>query len=183
MNEKRKSIILSEIKYWKQNNLLPEHYCDFLSTLYERGDTSQEAEGKAEMAILHKEKRNNKLKIISILVFAIILGILMQMLNDGTAVLLGAIGVAALLAYATLKSVRRSVILPFIYIVSAFLLLIMSLKLWSVYFPEQPMLLIALLILNCVMWLFAGRLLKLLYFTLSGSIGLVSIIVILVIQF
>lgn len=183
MNEKRKKIILSEIKYWKQNNLLPAHYCDFLSTLYGRGNESEEIDVQAESAVLHKEKKKNKWIKVSAIIFVLVLATVMQMINDGTAILIGAVGVVALLGYATVKSVRRSVVLPFIYILSALLLLIMSLNLWSFYFAEQPMLLIALLILNCVMWLFAGRFLKLLYFSLSGSFGLVSIVIFLVIQF
>lgn len=183
MNEKRKQLILSEIEYWKQHNLLPEHYCDFLSTLYGGVDPTEEVEVKVEAAILHKEKRSHKWMMASVGILGLILAIVMQFIHDGTAILIGAVGVVALLSYATIKSVRRTAVLSFIYIVSAFLLLIMSLKLWSLYFGEQPMLLIALLILNCIMWLFAGRLLKLLYFTLSGAIGLASIVIFLVTQF
>ena len=37
------------------------------------------------------------------------------------------------------------------------------------------MLLIGLLMLNCVLWIFAGRRLQLLYFTISGVAGLLLI--------
>lgn len=37
----RKQIILSEIDFWKQNNMLPEHYCDYLFTLYTEGEEVQ----------------------------------------------------------------------------------------------------------------------------------------------
>jgi hypothetical protein len=36
MDQKTK-IILHEIMYWKKNKLLPDHYCDFLITLYTEG--------------------------------------------------------------------------------------------------------------------------------------------------
>ncbi len=36
--------------------------------------------------------------------------------------------------------------------------------------------LVGLLLFNCLLWLLAGRLLKLLYFTISGVAGLVLII-------
>ena len=42
MNQQRKRIIISEIKYWKNNKLLPEHYCDFLITLYAQGEEETE---------------------------------------------------------------------------------------------------------------------------------------------
>lgn len=181
MNEKRKSIILSEIKYWKQHNLLPKHYCDFLSTLYEQGRGTEEIVRRDETSVLQKEKRSRNWKVLSIIGFALLLGVAMQLVNDGTALLGGALGVIALLCYAIFQSKKPSIVLPVIYIASAFLFLMTSLKLWLLNFPEQPMVLIALLIINCIIWIFAGRLLRLLYFTLSGVIGLVAIIVFLII--
>ncbi|KHF31219.1 hypothetical protein LR68_00168 [Anoxybacillus sp. BCO1] len=38
MEQKRKEIIINEIKYWKQTRLLPEQYCDFLLALYTEGN-------------------------------------------------------------------------------------------------------------------------------------------------
>lgn len=183
MNERRKTIILSEIKYWKQNNLLPGHYCDFLSTLYAGGEETEAKEVKKSASVLHKEKMKKRWLLVSVAMFSLVIAGLMQVMNEDIALYLGAAGVLVLLTYATVKSIRSSVVMPFTYIASAFLLLIMSLKLWTLFFSEQPMLLIGLLILNCVMWLFAGRFLKLLYFTLSGSIGLVCIIGFLIFQY
>ncbi|AST92603.1 hypothetical protein BC6307_15540 [Sutcliffiella cohnii] len=37
MRDQRKSIIINEIKYWKQNRLLPEQYCNYLLALYSEG--------------------------------------------------------------------------------------------------------------------------------------------------
>lgn len=37
MDQQRKAAIIHEIKYWKDNHLLPEHYCDFLLALYTEG--------------------------------------------------------------------------------------------------------------------------------------------------
>ena len=42
MSNQRKQIILNEITFWKQNKLLPEHYCDFLMTLYTEGEHEYE---------------------------------------------------------------------------------------------------------------------------------------------
>lgn len=183
MNERRKTIILSEIKYWKQNNLLPDHYCDFLSTLYAKGAEDEAKEVKKSASVLHREKRKKRFPLISVAVFSLVIAAFMQFWNDEISLYLGAISIVVLLGYATVKSARSTVVLPFTYIASAFLLLILSLKIWSLFFEAEPMLLIGLLILNCVMWLFAGRFLKLLYFTLSGSVGLVCIIGFLIFQF
>ncbi|MCM3743378.1 hypothetical protein M3193_04435 [Sporosarcina luteola] len=129
MNAQRKKIIMAEINYWKQNKLLPEHYCDFLLTLYTQGDHEQEI--SATDAVLSREKK---------------------------------------------KVNTRIILLQFLYIVIAFTVLGMSLKLWGLFYDGQMMLLVGLLITNCLLWLLAGRLLKLLYFTISGAAGLILIV-------
>lgn len=130
MNAQRKKIIMTEINYWKQNKLLPEHYCDFLITLYTQGDN--ELEVSVNEAVLSKNKRRFNTRVF---------------------------------------------LIQFLYILIAFTMLGMSLKLWSHFFAGQMMLLVGLLIANCLLWLLAGRLLKLLYFTISGGAGLVLIII------
>lgn len=39
MDKNRKKIIIDEIRYWKEHQLLPEKYCNFLLTLYTQGET------------------------------------------------------------------------------------------------------------------------------------------------
>ncbi|MCT2537587.1 hypothetical protein NC661_01405 [Aquibacillus koreensis] len=53
MAEERKSIIIKEINNWKQANLLPSHYCDFLLALYTEGNVEQEQE-KKERTLLER---------------------------------------------------------------------------------------------------------------------------------
>lgn len=183
MNERRKQIILSEIDYWKRNNLLPAHYCDFLSTLYTGGEEEEEEGKPRTSSVLYKEKRNQRIKVSLIALLSVAVAVVIYLLNDFSSLLIGAGSIVVLLVFTLFNSVKKSTMLPFVYIASAFLLLTMSLKIWSLYFMTQPILLIGLLILNCVMWLFAGRLLKLLYFTLSGALGLIAIIFSIFIQF
>ncbi|WP_156323827.1 hypothetical protein [Bacillus sp. JCM 19034] len=38
MRKERKEIVIEEIKHWRKSKLLPEHYCDFLLTLYSEGN-------------------------------------------------------------------------------------------------------------------------------------------------
>jgi hypothetical protein len=71
----------------------------------------------------------------------------------------------------------RAILIQTLYILIAFAILGSSLKLWTLFFDGQSMLLIALLIVNCLLWLLAGRLLKLLHFTISGVAGLVLLVV------
>ena len=179
MNEHRKKIIISEIKYWKQSKLLPAHYCDFLITLYARGNEADEEEIKTSTSILSKEKKKTTGLIATFLLLATVLSVALFMFNQYPALVLGIAGaiLLVLLLYPVFNpAFKKSALLPFLYISSAMILLAMSFKVWAVYFTTQPMLLIGLLILNCALWLLAGRKLKLLYFTLSGAVGLLCII-------
>ena len=68
MTNPRKKIILNEILFWKQNKLLPEHYCDFLAALYTEGADIEELEPVQDpkQAILPSEKRKMILLIASL---------------------------------------------------------------------------------------------------------------------
>ncbi|MFB1050791.1 hypothetical protein [Paraliobacillus sp. JSM ZJ581] len=41
MSDEKKSVIIKEIHYWKENHLLPEKYCDYLLALYTQGDVTE----------------------------------------------------------------------------------------------------------------------------------------------
>ncbi|MFS0575249.1 hypothetical protein AB1K83_06435 [Sporosarcina sp. 179-K 3D1 HS] len=180
MNVQRKRIIISEIKYWKQNKLLPEHYCDFLITLYAQGEEVQEE--KVPDAVLKREKRSLNRKIIFYALLALLAGGGIFIFAHYPIVTLSiAAGLTLLFLLSTFRSSNK--LAPFLYILSSFLLLMISLKLWLLFFEGETMLLIGLLMLNCVLWLYAGKLLKLLYFTISGSVGLLLIIGFLLISY
>lgn len=185
MNPQRKKIIISEIKYWKQNKLLPGHYCDFLITLYAQGEEEEQQEVKVADSILVKEKRrlNRTIMLLSMLALIVSGGMFVAVQYPAYS-----LGAAALVTFLFLlltlrKSTIQSGIVPFLYILASFILLAMSLKLWFVFFEGHTMLLIGLLILNCGLWLFVGRLLKFLYFTISGAAGLLLVIGFLLISF
>jgi hypothetical protein len=176
MNPQRKRMIISEIKYWKQNKLLPEHYCDFLITLYAQGEDEKEV--KAAEAILDKEKKKLNRTIVMLSILAVIVSGCMFVFFQypGLTIALTAVVSFSFLLFTLRKSTVQLGIAPFLYILASFMLLLMSLKLWVVFFEGHTMLLIGLLIVNGMLWLFAGRMLKLLYFTISGAAGFLLII-------
>ncbi|WP_088007992.1 hypothetical protein [Indiicoccus explosivorum] len=49
MEKQRKEMILNEIQFWKEHQLLPAHYCDFLITLYQQGEAGTLHPEKAEL--------------------------------------------------------------------------------------------------------------------------------------
>ena len=178
MSLQRKQIIMNEIAFWKKNKLLPEHYCDFLLALYTQGDNhGNEQTDKASKAVLAKEQ---KFKFMLYTVVGIITAVLMASLFVVTTavfipIILVAIAIFAFL-YIAIKLVKnKSVLTPLLFVFSALLLLALSFKVWDVYFGDNPLLLIAIIFGNCLLWLFSGLLMKLVYFSISGILGLLLI--------
>ncbi|MBD7906846.1 hypothetical protein [Sporosarcina gallistercoris] len=178
MNSQRKRIIMSEIHYWKKNRLLPEHYCDFLITLYAQGDADAAADEKIEKAVLEKERSSVTKKMILLVFLATGLSALMFIVGNYPVIMISiaSIFVIGLLVKVMFSQPFRSALIPFTYIIAAFMLLGISLKVLFVFFENETMVLVGILMLNSILWLFAGRLLKLLYFTISGAAGLLMII-------
>lgn len=177
MHEKRKQIIISEIKYWKQNKLLPSHYCDFLITLYAKGEQEGQVEVKETQSIIQLEKKRRNQKILFLFILAIAVSISMFIFTEIPLVTIGlAIAVLSVFLYMVFRSpIAKSTTFPFLYILCAYMLFALSMKIWFSYFMEYTILLISLLILNCLLWIITGRLLKQHYFTISGIVGILLI--------
>jgi len=171
MSEQRKQIILNEIAFWKKNKLLPEHYCDFLTTLYAQGEVEEDSVQRFPKSILHKKKNNTSLFILilagiftAILLTAIFISSYVQIVI-GIAIL----AVLVFLVFAIKQN--SSTITSVLLILSALLLLAISFKSWEVYVAESSLALLIILIANCLAWLVAGYGLRLIYFKISGFLG------------
>lgn len=177
MSVQRKQIILNEIAFWKKNKLLPEHYCDFLTALYAQGEEEERKEKHSE-AVLAKEKKN-KNSLYLALGFITILLIASLILITTLAfipIIASGIAICSFLYIASKLAKTKSVMTPLLFVFSALLLLGISFKVWDVYFFDHPSVLIGLIIANCLLWLFSGLLLKLVYFSVSGIVGIVLIL-------
>lgn len=178
MSVQRKQIIINEIAFWKQNKLLPEHYCDFLTALYAQGEAEQdEDKEKSSQAVLAKEKKNKRLLVVVLGVITVLLiaSILVMTAVAFIPIIASGIAICAFLYIASKLAKTRSVMTPLLFVFSALLLLGISFKVWDVYFFDAPGVLIGLIIGNCLLWLFSGLLLKLVYFSVSGIMGIVLI--------
>jgi hypothetical protein len=179
MSLQRKQIIMNEISFWKKNKLLPEHYCDFLLALYAQGENNgDEQTENASKAVLAKKQ---KTKVILYTIVGLLTAILLASLFvSSTAIFIPIILVAiAILSflYIAIKLVKnKSVMAPLLFVFSALLLLALSFKVWDIYFGDNPLLLIGLIFGNCLLWLFSGLLMKLIYFSISGILGILLII-------
>lgn len=179
MSLQRKQIIMNEISFWKKNKLLPEHYCDFLLALYAQGENNgDEKTENASKAVLAKKQ---KTKVILYTIVGLLTAILLASLFVATTaifipIILVAIAILSFL-YIAIKLVKnKSVMAPLLFVFSALLLLALSFKVWDIYFGDNPLLLIGLIFGNCLLWLFSGLLMKLVYFSISGILGILLII-------
>ncbi|QCR32915.1 hypothetical protein [Lysinibacillus sp. SGAir0095] len=179
MANSKKTIILNEILFWKQNKLLPDHYCDFLMTLYSEGkEIDHKEEVGHKKSVMAKEKRNKLLLLTFVLLVSITLLIALFMMSELVWLVSAMVGITAIflivLAYRFAK--KNDVIAPILQIASALLLFGLSVKISLTYFPENRIVLYALLIINCLLWLYTGFKFKLMYFTISGALGIVVLI-------
>lgn len=180
MANAKKKIILNEILFWKQNKLLPEHYCDFLMTLYTEGNELElEEEIGHRKSIMARERRNRFLYLSSISIISIALLIVLFMVTELVWLVAPVVGILAILlmilAYRFAK--KNEIITPILQIAAALLLFGLSVKISITYFSESPIVLYVLLVINCFLWLYTGLKFKLMYFTVSGAIGIVVLIV------
>jgi membrane-associated HD superfamily phosphohydrolase len=179
LGTQRKEIILNEILFWKQNHLLPAHYCDFLMALYAQGESVDEKyEVKDSKSILAKEKKKKIIVLTLILVITFTVLVLLFTMNTLSIIpIVVSCMLAVVLLIVAIKLSHKTILMPIIFISSALLILGLSFKIWLVYFSDNPFILLGLVSGNCLVWFISGLLLKLPYFTLSGAIGFLLVIV------
>ncbi|KYG92272.1 hypothetical protein MHH70_04510 [Metasolibacillus sp. FSL H7-0170] len=176
MSNQRKQIIINEITFWKQNKLLPEHYCDFLTTLYTEGEKQTEIQGKPSQSVIAQEKRKALAKYSIMPIIAIIFIILLFTMN---AVWLVAIFTAVLaigcLIGAFYVAKKNQLLSPLLHLTGALLLLAVTVQVCITYFPHNITVLYIALLGNCLLWFISGLALKIVYFTVSGVLGMLAI--------
>lgn len=172
MNEQRKKIVIAEIKYWKQSKLLPDHYCDFLLTLYSGGEDEEDVTANDSMN--EQAKASVWKRLFGVSVIGIVLLVAMFLMTSAPLVpTLATISFAVVLFFGAKWLSREAYdARPVAWTIGSFLLLGASLHAWDVYFHDSLYVLIGFLVLNCLLWLSLGRRTKLLYFTISGFAGL-----------
>ena len=173
MSNQRKQIILNEIAFWKQSKFLPDHYCDFLTTLYTEGQQHEQLNGVSNESMLAKEKSKKKwitfgLPIATLLLVVLLFATEIQWLVIGV---VGAVAVIALVV-AIILAKKNNVFAPIVNLCAALLILGVSLKLCVAYFEGNNTVLYSMLVGNCLLWLITGLLTRAIYFTISGALGL-----------
>ncbi|MER2192025.1 MAG: hypothetical protein ABS951_13775 [Solibacillus sp.] len=177
MSNQRKQIVLNEIAFWKQNKLLPEHYCDFLSTLYTEGNHEDEKrKANRGASIKGKEKRRNRTLstvFISIAVLMVLMLFAME-IEWMVIAIVGFVAIGGFLATLILAN-KKNALAPMLQVATALLFLGVTVKVCMTYFAGNNTALYSSLAINCVLWLISGLLTKLHYFTVSGILGLAAL--------
>ncbi|MEK4908269.1 hypothetical protein [Niallia sp. FSL M8-0099] len=175
MQDQRKTIIVKEIAYWKENKMLPEHYCDYLLTLYTEGN------GVEENTI---SKKRRGFLLSSLLFFSFIpITIFLLYFTELSFILQMAISLIFLIfcfvGIFLYNKKQLNVDIPAT--VAAIIFLLFSVAFILYFFVNEIIFLYIILFLNCLFWYMCGKRYKLLYFTISAYIG-ASLLVILVVS-
>ena len=166
MDENRKQIIIKEIGYWKNNKLLPEQYCNFLLALYTEGTGLNETNNGSK----NRKKMFLWLLIIPIIIFTFYFTELSFILQIALSIVFIFIGI-----YLTIYLKRQGLLFHIPLIISALLLLFISVEWTLMKFSETSIILYSILMVNCLLWLIGGWKLKQIYFTISGILGILLI--------
>lgn len=182
MNSQKKEVILNEILFWKKNKLLPEHYCDFLTTLYAQGEKVEDnskLEVSASNSVLAESFRKNNWKIVFLTIFTVVLLIALFVLKAPFVlipVILSISTIIGILIFIFKYTQNKTFMTTFAYATVALLILGVSIKLENLFSEGNIFILYGILIGNCLLWLISGKLLSLIYFKISGIVGLMIII-------
>lgn len=167
----KKEIIINEILIWKENNMLPPHYCDYLLALYTQGEDFTESGRRARSQRIHLTSAALAIMLLPISIFVLYFTEFSFILQ--TVVLTSFVGFLLLLA---IYFSRKKILVPVFFLGAAVMLLLLSLELNTYFFAGNPFTLYGILFLNCLLWLYTGMKLRLIYFTMSALLGFVVIL-------
>lgn len=169
-NQKEKNeIIVNEILFWKENRLLPAHFCDYLLTLYTGGNNDFDEKES-------KPKRSQTLSInlftSLILLFLPILLLVTYFTELSFVLQMVMSSIFILFCLTGLLLLKRSTLVRHTSLTAmAVVLLMFSSNLSFTYFPHNLWILKGLLFLNCLLWFVMGRKFSLLYFQIAGIVA------------
>ncbi|WP_231584099.1 hypothetical protein [Domibacillus indicus] len=166
MKQEKKEIIIQEILLWKENHMLPPHYCDYLLALYTQGEEFTESGRRAKTRHAYITSAVLALLLIPAAVCILYFTELSFLLQ--TVILTTFVGSLLLLA---IYFSRKKVLAPLLFLGAAVLLLLLSLELNTQVMNGNSYTMYGLLSLNCLLWIYTGWKLRLLYFTISGITG------------
>ncbi|MBB5354516.1 hypothetical protein HNR43_000472 [Anoxybacillus mongoliensis] len=170
MEQKRKEIIINEIKYWKQTRLLPEQYCDFLLALYTEGNHNDDVDQPTKQVPTWAVRFT--MILIGIFLPCALLVIYFTELSFVLQTLI--LSLFVIICLMTVRFFAQHRMLTHIaLIVGALSLLLLSIRACDVYFSGNMSALAITVMCNCFVWLLIGWRFSLMYFIISGVVGII----------
>lgn len=175
----KKKLIIREISFWKKNHLLPEHYCDFLMQLYTEGEALLEEQEEVSKQAVLKNDSAPIIKVVQMLMLALTtlaMIVLMFLFAQKYAIIPIALSCTIFIAlvYYLLKTANsRTLTNTLIYATAALLLFAISIKVSTLLAPRHSLITLGVLLINCILWIIVGVQKKLIYFMISGILGIV----------
>lgn len=175
----KKKLIIREISFWKKNHLLPEHYCDFLMQLYTEGEALLEEQEEVSKQAVLKNGSAPIIKVVQMLMLALTtlaMIVLMFLFAQKYAIIPIALSCTIFIAlvYYLLKTANsRTLTNTLIYATAALLLFAISIKVSTLLAPRHSLITLGVLLINCILWIIVGVQKKLIYFMISGILGIV----------
>lgn len=170
MEANRKKVIISEINFWKQNNMLPEHYCDYLLTLYTGGENDEQIKSQSSKA---STWITDDLFFHSSFLLIIILSLVVTYFTHFSfslqTVVLVTFYIYLFASFVYYKKKQKNKLI--IYITTAFLLLLNMVQINETFFQSEMSNLYFLLLINCSLWIVGGIWRKIHFFTITGSLA------------
>ena len=177
MTNQRKQIIVNEIAFWKQNKMLPDHYCDFLTSLYTGGAEELVKPVDGKYSVLAKERRASIRKFLFFPIFSIALLIVLQFISiSWLSIVVGGIVGLLFSLYGIRLAMKKNFGAPLLHVSGALLLLSVSVQIATTYFSGSNLAIFVALCINCAFWIALGIWQKLLYFTIAGGLGMAIVI-------
>jgi hypothetical protein len=173
MDEKRKETIIKEIKYWKKSKLLPNHYCDFLLTLYTEGEQVQEEKERNQSLLL----KGSSLILFIMVQALFVLATLVIYFTDFSLIMQIAIVFPFTLAMLLIATKTAKSVLSSIYYMNVALILFLLIsQIISVISNGNSTIIMVFTALNCVGWLLLGWKRSNRIFTVAGGGGLLLLL-------
>ncbi|MFB5662090.1 hypothetical protein [Alteribacillus sp. HJP-4] len=180
MDKSRKELIVKEIKYWKDNQLLPSEYCDFLLVLYTEGE-----EGNDESA--SNKKRNKSLpfpvKKLAAVLFLIITCLLTFIVIYFTPFSISVQIITSIIFALSLCMMARFLkkedrILMQLFLAAALVILLLISTYAAVQLFNNNFALWLTVTFNCMLWTGIGRKLHMNYLSRTGIVCVIAAVAI-----
>ncbi len=169
MDNEKKEIIIKEIYHWKDSKLLPDTYCDFLLALYTEGNHED------EISNISKELKTPPFFLIGAVLILFMISVLVTYFTELLFVLQTVTTGFLLLSsiFVTAFLIKRKTSYQIALVISFIQLLLASLSFVEYTTAGNQFWIAVSVILNCLLWIVTGGLLRIYYLLVSGIIALV----------